>query len=218
MSQYNASIDYLTKKLEQFLAERGNRVPISIEDKQATYTQSSDYLSYCTNYHFGSDFASFILKLAECIPQDASIIEVGCNSGFTGLTLSRLSGHNNITFHDFAGLGLEFIGWYANEEALPTLQTVPYTNPLKARYDWVLCTDALEHTGNHLGTLKWLASLADNVALCYPLAEYRPPYCNVMDEWVDDEAIQYLLNKRYTVLHSEIADGRRYFIYRTKNG
>lgn len=215
LNTYHTHLQHLTERLAEFIALKQDRGPsVSIEDKQATYTRSSEYLVYVTAYHHTADFARFITDLVGQISPYHSIIEVGCSSGFSGLTLTRY-GRRNVTFHDFAGLGLEFLGWYGKEEGLP-LTTIPYTNPTAVRYDWVLCLDVLEHTGNHLGALRWLEELGDNVALAYPLMEFVPPFQNVMDEWVDDEIIQMTLVKRYTVLETRIADGRRYTTYRIR--
>lgn len=212
--QYYSHLQYLTGRLVEFLSQQNNNIPAALGDLQKTYTESGEYLMYVTQYHHTSNLVLFILDLVERISPGDSIIDVGCSSGFSGLTLARYGCHN-VTFHDYAGLGLEFIAWYAKQEGLP-LKTIPYANPTEARYNWVLCMDVLEHTGNHLGTLKWLESLGDNVALCYPLMRYDPPYIQTIDQWVDDDAIQWIITKRYTVLDTKIVDGRRYTIYRTK--
>ncbi|KKL85249.1 hypothetical protein LCGC14_1956620, partial [marine sediment metagenome] len=50
------------------------------------------------------------------------------------------------------------------------------------RYDIAVALDVMEHTGNHLGFVRWISELAQRVVVCYPRMEFSPPYVTVVDE------------------------------------
>ena len=103
----------------------------------------------------GKEGITTIIELKKEYP-NLKIIDVGCASGLTGFRFVN-KGHL-VTFHDFEGIGLEFIRWFLKDRKYGNAHwVVPYGNSLPyGRYDAVVSIDVLEHTGNHLGYLKWL--------------------------------------------------------------
>ena len=197
----------VAKALQEFRGTRPGR-PMALDDLRATYTQSWDYLAYLGNFHV-DEVGSFLADVAEMVTPAGTVVDVGCAAGYTGLQFAALG--YQVTFHDFAGYGLEFIAWYAKRAGLK-VRIVPYSAELE-QHDFALAIDVLEHTGNHLGTLRWLAGLGKTVALCYPTAAYRPPFVPVFDEWVDDDAIHRILDKRHHILRWEWHEERRFAIF-----
>ena len=199
----------VAKALQEFRGARAG-CPMSEMDLRATYTQSWDYLAYIGNFHADKPVGSFLAHIADLITDGDTVVDIGCGAGYTGLQLAALG--CKVTFHDFAGYGLEFIAWYAQREGL-AVRIVPYGTDLE-QHDFAVAFDVLEHTGNHLGALRWLAGLGRTVALCYPTAAYRPPFHPVFDEWVDDEAVHWMLEKRHRILHWAWHEERRFAIFR----
>ncbi len=187
------------------------------DSKLNLYTQDSTYLLYSVGWHSGYDICQFIEELARQIAPDDSVIEVGCESGITGLTLAHLC-HNcdqfYLTLHDYDGLGPQFARDYAKKHNLP-IHWQPYgVEP--ERHNWVVATDVLEHSGNHLAFLKWLDILGHFKVVTYPLSgRFCPPYGieSVIDEWVDDEGVLEVIGRRHRMIVSRIRDDRRYLIY-----
>jgi hypothetical protein len=195
--------------LKRFLSDREPFTDYLL-DKRRTYTASPDYLIYVTSFHGNRNVAAFEQSI--CAPLGTRFIDVGCCSGVTGLNLALRGYH--VTFHDYEGLGLEFIRWFSKEHRLDT-KVIPYGEET-VNYDVAIALDVLEHTGNHLAFIKWISSLADKVMICYPLSvPFAPPYENVLDEWVDDKAIRQIVSERYKVVSDENPDGRRFLVWRT---
>lgn len=210
--KYYNVIKYLTTRLSEFMATQDSSVPASPEAKLDTYTRSAAYQFSVTQYHTTEDTARFMLDLVERIHPSATIVDTGCASGFAGLSLAQF-GRGRITFHDYPGLGLDFLAWFIESEPLEQAQVVAYSQPIE-QHDWCLACDVLEHTGNHLAALKWFATLGKKVGLCYPVSiPFSPPYVNVIDEWVDDGMIQAAIAKRHHILDTVIRDGRRCTVY-----
>jgi 2-polyprenyl-3-methyl-5-hydroxy-6-metoxy-1,4-benzoquinol methylase len=211
--QYYQRLEYLESLLRQFVAERPE-VPVSTSDKLRTYTTSPQYLAYCAQYHQSPDVAQFLLTVAGLIQPGDSLVDVGCCAGFTGLMLAGYDKYP-VTFHDYGGIGLDFLRWVLANHDYPQTRVIPYHQPIEP-HKWVVACDVLEHTGNHLATLRWLSELSSyGVVLCYPTAPaFAPPYVtDRLDEWVDDEAIQWVIERRYKVITSYIEETRRYTIY-----
>lgn len=209
---YDQKIKYLTERLIEFMATQDSSVAASVDAKMDTYTRSAEYQFSVTHYHSTTDTALFILDLVKRIQPTDTIVDAGCASGFAGLSLAQY-GRKRVTFHDYPGLGLDFLAWFIKNEPLEQAQVVAYTQPIE-QHNWCVACDVLEHTGNHLAALKWFATLGQKVALCYPVTvPFQPPYVNVIDEWVDDEMIQAAIAKRHTIIETYIRDGRRCTVY-----
>jgi len=192
--------------LNEFLADKGS-APYSTADKMAAYTGSPEYLTYTTYFHHDVHVKEFTEGIN---PRPGStFIDVGCCSGFTGLLLAHRG--YKVTFHDFDGLGLKFVRWYSEKHNLDT-DVIPYGQELPVRYDIAISLDVMEHTGNHLGYLRWITELADRAMICYPLMPFSPPHDDVLDEWIDDNAICDIVNCRYKLVDSYIAGGNRRFL------
>lgn len=182
-----------------------------LSDKKRTYTASPDYLIYTVSFHGNRNVAAFEEAIKP--PAGSTIIDVGCCAGITGLNLAW-QGYP-VTFHDFEGLGLDFIRWFSSRHQL-NATVIPYGDELPICYDLLVALDVLEHTGNHLAFVHWISTLAHQVRICYPLsAGFSPPYANVLDEWVDDEIIRETVAKRYRIIRDEDPDGRRFLIWDT---
>jgi hypothetical protein len=197
----------LVDDLKLFLT---GREPFSdyLTDKQRTYTNSPDYLIYTLSFHGNRNVAKFEQAIAP--PPKTSFIDVGCCAGTTGLNLALRGYH--VTFHDYEGLGLEFIRWFADRHKL-SCQVVPYGQDISKRFDIATAFDVLEHTGNHLSFIKWISGLARRVMICYPIMPFSPPFENVLDEWVDDEMIRHVVSSRYRLVYDDKPDGRRFLIW-----
>ena len=214
----------LRKSLKEYL-ERRNAPEIMkiVQDKYIidsdlfeVYTASPRYQMYITEFHEEPDICNYINSILESTALESSgrefsFVDAGCGSGFTGLSIA-LASKKLVTFHDFAGLGLDFISDYLIHNPEINAKVVPYGKYVP-RHVMAIALDVLEHTGNHLCTLKWLRDLGDYVAISYPLMPYFPPFVKVLDEYVDDEAIQWVCEKRYRIILSEIFNGRRFLIY-----
>ncbi len=193
--------------LKNFLSDRE---PFNdyLSDKERTYTASPDYLISVISFHGNRNVAAF----EESVKPSAGtkIIDVGCCSGITGLNLA-VQGYP-VTFHDFEGLGLDFIRWFSERHALNT-EVIPYGQELERHHDIAIALDVLEHTGNHLAFIKWISYLAGRVMICYPLSvPFMPPYEKVLDEWVDDLAIRDIVRHRYKLIHDEAPGSDRRFL------
>ena len=195
--------------LDEFLKERPV-VFMNKLDKRHTYIASGEYLKYLRLFHEDPAVVKFHMFLLTMIATQETVIDVGCGCGFTGWPFAVRG--SQVSFHDFEGLGLEFIRQWSHRMNFST-QVLAYGHS-GTGHDWALAFDVLEHTGNHLGAIKWLRQLGEKVALCYPIqVEHQPPYAEGLDEWVDDEAIGWMLNRRYRVLESYVENGRRFLIY-----
>jgi len=91
-------------------------------------------------------------------------------------------------------------------------QVVPYDED-PGVHDVAISLDVIEHTGNHLGYLRWISRLAKRVMICFPLMGFAPPFEVVIDEWVDAEAVRWVLEKRYKVVSDYCIDSRQFFVW-----
>jgi hypothetical protein len=205
--------DKIVAAAVDFLGDRPN-TPVSNRDKAGTYTKSVDYIKELYEFHCDPWVLGFMASFHEMLgktPRLKSITDVGCVFGFSGLPLAHAGYH--VTFHDFEGYGLEFIKWYIAREKLDA-EVIPYGGVVH-RQDVVLAIDVLEHTGNHLGAIKWFKELGDVVALSYPVrVPWKPPFePSGLDEWIDDELMCMALRFRYQVYNSSLQHGWRTVVY-----
>jgi hypothetical protein len=175
------------------------------------YTQSPWYQYYSTEWHLDPNVQHFIKLIHEMSADDTSYIDVGCAAGLTGLTIAHLRPTQLVTFYDFPGIGQEFILDHSARYHLNT-RFIPYGDAI-TRHTIALCFDVLEHTAMHTGTLEWLRYLGDNIAVTYPLRPFRPPFIKEADEYVDDEALQWIAEKRYRISMTQVANQRRFMLY-----
>lgn len=201
-------------ELKTFLGETGQNGPYSITDKPGAYTASGDYLIYTLTYHTGTDMIEVMERLKEL--KVDSVIDVGCCSGCSGLLLLEERYYDKMTFHDFEGLGLSFLRWLVDKHQIKNVMITPYDEGQPEKHDLAIAFDVIEHTGNHLGFLKWISSLGKQVAISYPMMKFVPPYVNVMDEWIDDEIIRMAVEKRYKVIWDYKRTGRRFLSWETE--
>lgn len=196
-----------------FFRDRGNSVPVSPNNLMATYTESVPYLlNTVCEFHQQTPVLAFTDRLVAEIPAGASVVDVGCAGGITGLTLARKG--RAVTFHDFEGLGLAFIRHYAATEGL-TVRVVPYgQEPSPFKHDWAVALDVIEHTGNALGFLKWMKGMGETVAFSIPSVGFEPPYVNVVDRWMDHEALRWVLERRHDLLYWNSVENRTFCVYR----
>jgi hypothetical protein len=209
---------YLTKlrtALNEFITQHESEsLPENIPIMDL-YTKSAEYLTWTTIYHLDLSTIEFIASLASLIAEDDSVIDVGACTGFAGFSVA-LAGRNNVTFYDFEGIGAEFIRYFIDQEELTErCKFLPYSlKNDKQKYTWSIALDVLEHSGNQLAFLQWLANLGEKVAITYPLSvPFNPPYIQLIDDWVDDEAIVELVGKRYNILENYTTNGRRFLIF-----
>ena len=180
-------------------------------DWMPRYTASPSYLRYLGDFHTQRAVVEFMEWLLGAMPKDATVYDVGCVCGYTGLPLA-MRGYD-VAFHDYEGLGLQFVRWFTGQHngALAT-SVVPYGQPTQQR-DWAIALDVIEHTSNQLGFLRWLKELGRTAVFSFPMATYLPPYNNPLDQWVDGEAILWILERRYNVIEHYVADMRTYVVY-----
>jgi cyclopropane fatty-acyl-phospholipid synthase-like methyltransferase len=182
-------------------------------DLMGLYTRSALYLQRnVAAFHKQQATIRFTVWLAAHIPPGATVWDVGCSCGITGLLLAERG--YEVGFYDFEGLGLAFVRWYAGEEGL-AVEVLPYReHPPPARRDWAIGLDVMEHTGNHLGFLRWMKDLGETVAFSVPHVTYRPPFVLVLDQWVDVEASEWVIERRYETLYHKGGDGHTFVVYR----
>ncbi len=203
---------FVCRELDVFCLEGGGvGGPVSAEEKVGTYTESTQYLKNTTHYHFDVDMKPFTEE-ALSGPNVGEIIDVGCCSGLMGLVMALREYW--VTFHDFEGVGLAFVRWMIERHGLEG-EVIPYGQEVTRRYDTVIATDVLEHTGNHLGFIRWVSGLGKRVIVTYPQIAFSPPHVEVIDEWVDDEVIVRVVEERYEVVTNYLRNGRRFLIWRT---
>lgn len=183
---------------------------MSVDDLPGTYTNSPEYLKHLISFHADGTKQEALSWLREHIHRDESLIDVGCAAGFTGLAFALL-GYSRVTLHDFEGLGLGFARWFVERYALP-VSVVPYGMSVD-RHDWAVALDVIEHTGNHLGFLRWMDELGRTVAITHPTVEFTPPYAPVLDQWVDGEALVWCIERRYRILEHGFKHNRRFIVF-----
>ena len=188
---------------------RKNILGQTVCDPHEAYAESPAYQMYSIEFHDDPNVYTFIDGLLMYTDDDASFVDVGCCTGVTGLCLAFAGRY--VTFHDYEGLGQEFIKYMLAKHALRG-EFIPYGMPIE-RHTVAVALDVLEHTSSHTSTLTWLLNLGDNVALTYPVHPWREPYINYVDQYVDDEAILMVANARYEIILATTANGRRFLVY-----
>ena len=180
------------------------------------YTESPSYLRYLGDFHHQNAVVEFMDWLLANIEPSATVWDVGCVNGYTGLVLA-LHGYD-VAFHDYEGIGLDFIRWVEpilgdiNGNGVK-ISITPYTTDAVLKRDWAIALDVIEHTPNALGFVRWMKELGDTVAFSFPEARFLPPYLPVLDQWTDGEALRWVIDKRYDLKTSFIADGRTYIVF-----
>ena len=203
------TLDDLRLALTQFLTGREGP-PASPHDLAATYTRSPAYLKYCSAMHHEDVAWRAFDWLLNDIREGESVVEAGCLTGMAGLRLAAAG--KRVTFHDFEGLALEFIRWYIQQNGV-TASVVPYGKRVE-QHDWCVSFDVLEHTCNVLGAVRWFKELGRTVAMTYPIVPYQHPHVPVIDEWIDHEALMWVLEQRYEVLERWERGTRKFIVYR----
>lgn len=175
------------------------------------YTSSPEYLASTITYHETMPLVDLQRWLNNRI--SGTVVDVGCATGVVGLSLAHKG--MRVTFHDFEGIGLEFIRWYAQKHHLD-YTIIPYGQPT-VQHDWAIALDVLEHVPNPLTFLHWVSGLGKNVFITYPCSiDYQVPYAPLRtDEYCDDEAIVWVVEKRYEMFLNYRIDGRRYIGFKS---
>ncbi len=188
-------------------------LPKNIDDVNDIYVNNSEYLMSCTSFHFSDDMIDFHMKLEGAIGIDDSVIDVGCESGITGLLLAHSD--RKVTFFDYDSIGLWFIRWYLDKMHLPG-ETRIYSSDMP-KHDYALALDVIEHSGDSLAFLRWMETLGKKVFITYPLTVgWQPTYLPTrIDEYVDDDAVRLICHARYSVFLDERVDDRRFLGYST---
>jgi hypothetical protein len=203
--------DFLMARQPPEVLEK-NAVGQTVCDPHEAYSESPAYQMYSIEFHDDPQVYSFIDALLLNSPDTASFIDVGCCTGVTGLCLAMAGRY--VTFHDYEGLGPDFVKYMLEKHNLRG-EFVPYGLPVR-RHSIAVALDVLEHSSSHTSMLTWLTELGDNVALTYPVHEYRPPFINYVDQYVDDPAIMVIAELRYAIVFTVIANGRRFLVYKPK--
>lgn len=204
---------HIRAAMGEFLATQDRHAPISTANLRATYTESTSYLmAVICQFHAQMPVLKFTDRLMAEISAGATVVDVGCAGGITGLTLAREG--FRVTFHDFEGLGLDFVRHYAAREGLD-VRVVPYgEEPAGFHHDWAVALDVIEHTGNELGFLRWMKQMGDTVAFSIPTVGFEPPYRPVVDAWIDREAVEWVVRRRYEVLYWQMIENRTFVVFR----
>jgi len=203
--EVGARYDTIEKAGDEFL----KNIPRHMSDdtdKIGTYTKSTDYFYQTLEYHRSPYVRSFNGLALQVLPgfKLHDVVDVGCAWGITGLTFAMQG--TPTTFYDYDGIGLDFLRWAKHDTSVgKNINVVPYGEPIK-RHGMCLAFDVLEHTGNHLAALRWFKELGDLVVMCYPtrvprLEPYKP---YGLDEWVDDEAIMWVIQRRYQLVYASL--------------
>jgi hypothetical protein len=184
------------------------------------YQGSLKYLLQTMRYHQDPELERFLVKVRGEMGSGATILDLGCATGTIGAWFAAQD--HPVLFYDYEGFGLRFLhesdwdGWIKKERSAPRVaHVVSYDEPAP-RASWVLALDVMEHTGDPLRFLYWIGALGRHFAVSYPVEiAFRPPFMpQQIDEWVDDEAVNWVIERRYRMLESYRANGRRYIIFR----
>lgn len=210
--------DALSQALTAFLNARADGTEISERNLSSTYTKSAAYLRSIALFQQHNTKARALSAVARWFTPETPTLDLGCCAGFTGLSL-RLNGWTNVNFADFEGLGLDFVrhtcmakGWAA--------QVYPYEPTDQAAggmvaHDLVLAFDVIEHTPNQLGFIEWLRRLGKYAAVTWPTVNWHPPLYQPIDCWMDQDAMMWVIERRFKVLESWFQDSRRFVLFET---
>lgn len=188
-----------------FLADKQGAV-VSDQNKEATYLNAPDYFAETMRYHHDPWVHAFMsTAMRVTMGNDKHrLVDTGCAFGVTGLCWAMAGEH--VIFHDFAGsLGLQFIEDFARRcDITEFVEIIPYGEPIK-RQDAVLSFDVTEHVPNSVGYLQYLKELGDLVLVTWPCRVPRkPPYeIEGLDQWIDDEAMIWIIERRYQMFWSQ---------------
>ena len=109
------------------------------------------------------------------VPRDASVLDLGCASGITGLTLIK-RGYTNVSFCDFPGIGGGFVAYELEQWGMKD-SFIEYGQEEGMKFDWVLACDVVEHVPNPLTFLRWICRLCKvGAVVSYPNIPWSPPY------------------------------------------
>ncbi len=203
--------DFLVRRDAPEVLERNAQGQTTCDPHEA-YSESPAYQMYSIEFHDDPQVYSFLDALLLNAPDTASFVDVGCCTGVTGLCLAMAGRY--VTFHDYEGLGPDFVKHMLAKYNLSG-GFIPYGYPIN-RHSIAIALDVLEHTSSHTSMLTWMTELGDNVAITYPVHPYRPPFINYVDQYVDDAAIMLVVEQRYNIIFTAIANGRRFLVYKPK--
>jgi hypothetical protein len=210
----NAYHDQIKCAANDFLKDK-HGAPVSSEHEYETYTNAPDYFKSTMSYHSDPWVIAFEAIIASiCInAKYKTVVDVGCAFGITGLTLASFG--LNVTFHDFPGLGLEFVQFVKDNSRLrDTITIIPYGEYI-TKHDVCCALDVTEHLPNTLAGIAWYKDLGNLVAISYPCrVPRRRPFENEgLDKWMDDECLQWLIQRRYQMFYSSLQQEWRSTIY-----
>ena len=197
-------------EVDKFTASITDEPDCNERDWMPRYTRSPGYLRYLGAFHSQPQVNDFMGWLISAIPQGSTIYDVGCVCGYTGLVLA-LAGFD-VAFHDYEGLGLDFVRWMHESNEDLNISVIPYGQPAPKR-DWAIALDVIEHTTNQLGFVRWMADLGRVASFSFPGVAYTPPFEFPLDQWIDAEAILMTISLRYRVTRCNVVDGRTYITF-----
>ena len=210
---------FIKTKLARIAGEHFNCGPTTFvtddpATKAAIYKESSKYPIYTTLFHHGQEMLDLNYYILQMMKPGSKVIDVGCSSGLTGLLYAHFG--FDVILHDFEGVSLDIVRKYMETTApRGKVEIITYGSQLPDDIDWVLSFDTMEHTGNHLGFLRWIEAMASRRAITYPKTiKYEPPFVpSGIDEWIDDERVLQLLETNSNILYNEHRNGRRLLIF-----
>lgn len=194
-NQINEYYNIIDSLAAEFLKDKTG-LQVSADNKQGTYVNAPDYYSETMKFHRDPWVQSFQSLIMAKTHDRNSVVDAGCAFGITGLCFA-LEGRT-VTFHDFEGLGLEFLRFVKANSKLD-IEIIPYGQPIR-RHSMVCLIDVLEHVDNPMSLLKWSRELGDIVCLSYPCrVAWYPPYeeSKYLDNYVDDEAVMRIISWRW---------------------
>jgi hypothetical protein len=204
--------DIIEEMAKVFLADKEG-VEVSIDDEMGTYTNAPKYFYETLSYHkdiWVQDYLTLVLKETSGL---GSVVDMGCAFGITGLCFTMQQ--KMVTFHDYPGIGLDFISFVKEHSDLGKYITViPYGEPVR-QHKLCLAFDVLEHIPSVHSALYYFKEIGDVVAMTYPCrVPRRAPFEKEgLDRWLDDELIQRTLMWRYQLRYSHFAQGWRSCIF-----
>ncbi len=135
------------------------------------------------------------------VPRDASVLDLGCASGITGLTLIK-RGYTNVSFCDFPGIGERFIRYELERWGVKCgtrEMFIEYGAEYATMSDWVLACDVAEHVPNPLTFLRWIYNLSKvGAVVSYPNIPWSSPYISMtVDMHIDTDLFLFAATRLF---------------------
>jgi len=175
------------------------------ENKPEEYYIKATPLGYLNkkniNFHVVKDTTTLTYSLAAGLK---SMMEIGCGSSLTALTLARNGIH--VVAYDFPSDTLTFQNWRKNKYHINNLyyRNINVFNRDRSKYDGIVCFEVLEHIKDPRPMMDKLDShlnlggyLFLSISSQAKLPTHDPEH---ICEMTNIEVVKYLINKGYSLI------------------